>query len=232
MTSTHAHPEKHFEGSATVRDLIIGLSDGLTVPFALAAGLSGAAASSHIVVTAGLAEITAGAISMGLGGYLAGRSEVEHYQTELARERREVRDVPQHEEAEVREVFQRYGLSQVDITPLVAALRAKPDAWVDFMMRFELGLEEPDARRALKSALAIGGAYALGGMIPLSPYMLSSSLESALSASATLTLVALALFGYFRGKFSSAGPWKSCLHTLVVGCLAASTAYALARLLS
>jgi VIT1/CCC1 family predicted Fe2+/Mn2+ transporter len=232
MASTQAHPETHFEGSATVRDLIIGLSDGLTVPFALAAGLSGVAAGSHIVVTAGLAEIAAGAIAMGLGGYLAGRSEVEHYEAELARERREVRDVPQHEEDEVREVFAHYGLSGAEVDPVVAALRARPDAWVDFMMRFELGLEPPDQRQALKSALAIGGAYALGGMIPLSPYMLASSPDRALSISIALTMLALGVFGFVRGKFSSAGPWKSCVHTLVIGCLAAGTAYALARLLA
>src|SRR6266571_3008009 len=131
------HPEAHFGGSAALRDAIIGLSDGLTVPFALAAGLSGAVASSHIVVTAGMAEIAAGAISMGLGGYLAGRSDVEHYLSERKREHREVRDVLAEEEAEVRKIFEDYGLSTKEIDPIVERLRAKPEAWVEFMMRFE-----------------------------------------------------------------------------------------------
>jgi VIT1/CCC1 family predicted Fe2+/Mn2+ transporter len=223
------HVEKHFTAGAVVRDVVIGMSDGLTVPFALAAGLSGAVDAATIVVTAGLAEVAAGSIAMGLGGYLAARSDAEHYRSERAREQREVRELPGHEADEVAEIFQSYGLTPEDSAPLVEALRKRPEAWVDFMMRFELGLEEPDPRRALRSALTIAGAYVVGGLIPLAPYMLASHVATALPLSVAVTLVALIAFGYVKGRFTGTKPWQSALQTAVIGGLAAAAAFVIAR---
>lgn len=175
------HVERHFTSSEVVRDIVIGMSDGLTVPFALAAGLSGAVASAHIVVTAGLAEIAAGSIAMGLGGYLAGRSDAEHYASERAREEAEIVSKPEAERAEVAEVSAAFGLTPAETVPVVAARARRPDAWRDFMMRFELGLEEPDPKRALHSGLTIAGAYIAGGLFPLAPYMLLTSIRAALN---------------------------------------------------
>src|SRR5690349_6246764 len=197
------------------------MSDGLTVPFALAAGLSGAAASSGIVVTAGLAEIAAGSIAMGLGGYLAARSDAEHYASERNREVREVAERRQDERDEVSEVFQGYGLTQEQIAPDLDAFEKDKNAWVDFMMRFELGLERPDPRRARRSALTIAGAYIAGGLVPLAPYMLMKTMSTALPLSVVLTIVALFLFGWFKGRFTGARPLKSALQTTLVGGLAA-----------
>ena len=174
MPTTH-HVERHFLGSDAVRDIVIGMSDGLTVPFALAAGLSGAVAVSRVVVTAGLAEIAAGAVALGLGGYLAARSDAEHYASEEARERREVREIPAEEQQEVVDVLARYGLTAEEVAPLVAGLKRRPRAWVDFMMRFELGLERPDPRRAVRSALTIAVSYIVGGLIPLAPYFFAAT---------------------------------------------------------
>src|SRR5579859_3346860 len=179
----HLHPEhseKHFTASDTVRDVVVGMSDGLTVPFALAAGISGAIAVSHLIVTAGLAEIAAGSIAMGLGGYLAGRSESEHYASERRREEAEVESVPEVEAREVEQIFAGYGLTPEESAPVVRGLRGRPQAWVDFMMRFELGLEKLDPRRALISAATIGGSYALGGIVPLAPYIVVSDAHTAL----------------------------------------------------
>jgi vacuolar iron transporter family protein len=202
----HLHPEhaeKHFTASDTVRDVVVGMSDGLTVPFALAAGISGAIAVSHLVVTAGLAEIAAGSIAMGLGGYLAGRSEAEHYASERRREEAEIKSVPDVESREVEEVFEAYGINPDESRPVVQGLRRRPQAWVDFMMRFELGLEKPDPRRALISAATIGGSYALGGIVPLGPYFFINDAHMALVVSAAMTIVALGVFGYV--KVASAG---------------------------
>lgn len=231
----HLHPEhseKHFTASDTVRDVVVGMSDGLTVPFALAAGISGAIAVSHLVVTAGLAEIAAGSIAMGLGGYLAGRSEAEHYDSERRREEAEVKSVPDVEAREVEQIFEAYGVSADASRPVVEALREKPQSWVDFMMRFELGLEKPDPRRALISAATIGGSYALGGIVPLAPYFLISNAHSALLISAGLTIVALGIFGYFKGRFSGARPLLSAAQTIVIGGIAATAAFLLARAIS
>ncbi|MGH7314246.1 MAG: VIT1/CCC1 transporter family protein, partial [Candidatus Rokuibacteriota bacterium] len=208
---TLAHPERHFTGNRAVRDLVLGMADGLTVPFALAAGLSGALDTTWIIVVAGLAEIAAGAMAMGLGGYLAARSEAEHYESERQREQREVRDKPQAEAAEVLEVLEGYGVKAEAATPLVEALRRNPDGWVDFMMRFELGLERPDPRRALHSAVTIGGAYVLGGLIPLWPYMVIERATTALTVSSAVTIVALLAFGYVKGRFTGAPPVRSAL---------------------
>jgi VIT1/CCC1 family predicted Fe2+/Mn2+ transporter len=227
-----SHIEGHFESSATVRDVVIGLSDGLTVPFALAAGLSGAVASSHIVVLAGLAEIAAGSIAMGLGGYLAARGDVEHYYSELGREKREIVERTHDEEEEIYEIFEAYSVDREAATPVLEALKKNPDAWVDFMMRFELGLEEPAANRAHRSALTIAASYVAGGFVPLLPYMFMASSTSALEVSVVITLLALALFGGVKGKLVGTGAMKSALQTVSIGGAAAAAAYLLAWLLN
>jgi VIT1/CCC1 family predicted Fe2+/Mn2+ transporter len=226
------HVERHFLASEVVRDVVIGMADGLTVPFALAAGLSGAAQSSGIVVTAGLAEIAAGSIAMGLGGYLAAKSEAEHYAAEQRREQQEVIDKPRVEMEEVADIFRGYGLTDEQIRPVVEAMRQKPKEWVDFMMRFELGLEKPDPARARISAAVIAGAYVGGGLIPLSPYMLVSSTRVALGFSITVTLLALAIFGYIKGRFTGARPFRSAVQTTFTGGLAAGAAYLIAMAIS
>ena len=226
------HVERHFTGSLVVRDAVLGMADGLTVPFALAAGLTGAIDTAWIIVVAGLAEIVAGSIAMGLGGYLAARSDVEHYASERAREQREVREIPADEAAEVMEALQKYGLRPAEARPVVEALRKRPEAWVDFMMRFELGLERPDPARALWSALTIGGAYAVGGFIPLLPYMLLKHTLTALAVSSVVTLVALAVFGYVKGRFSGVRPVRSAIQTVLIGGLAAGAAFLIARAIS
>ena len=226
------HVERHFTSSAIVRDIVIGMSDGLTVPFALAAGLTGAVAASSIIVTAGLAEIAAGAIAMGLGGYLAAKSDAEHYASERKREGREVREIPDEEREEVAQVFRGYGLSAEQIRPVVEALSNRPQAWIDFMMRFELGLEEPQPERARNSALTIAGAYVAGGLIPLAPYMLVSTPRVALFFSIGFTLVALFIFGFVKGKFTTAKPLRSALQTALIGAIAAGAAFLIATAIS
>lgn len=226
------HIEKHFTSSEAVRDVVIGMSDGLTVPFALAAGLTGAISSTGVIVTAGLAEIAAGAIAMGLGGFLAAKSDADHYESERMRERREVVEKTEVEKTEVAEIFHSYGLSPEDTAPLIEALVKRPEAWVDFMMRFELGLEKPEPRRALQSALTIASAYVAGGMIPLLPYILFSSSARALLVSAISTIGALLVFGAVKGKFTGVSPLRSALQTGVIGALAAGAAFIIARLVA
>ena len=226
------HIERHFTAGETVRDIVIGMSDGLTVPFALAAGLSGAVSSTTIIITAGLAEIAAGSIAMGLGGYLAARSDAEHYASERLREQQEIKEMTGAEKAEVMDVFTSYGLSEVESTPIVEALSKRPDAWIDFMMRFELGLEKPDPKRALTSALTIAASYVVGGLIPLSPYFFLSPVTTALLFSVIATLLALLLFGYVKGRFTGASPLRSALQTALIGGLAAAAAFLIARLIS
>ena len=226
------HIERHFTGSEIVKDVVIGMSDGLTVPFALAAGLSGAIDSTNIIVTAGLAEIAAGSIAMGLGGYMAAKSDTEHYLSETAREEAEVRDKADIEGAEVALVFQSYGLTAEESKPLVDALRKRPQAWVNFMMRFELGLEKPDPKRALVSAATIAGAYIAGGFIPLGPYLFLSTASTALTVSVVMTLIALAIFGYIKGRFTGAPPLRSASQTVLIGGLAAAAAFMIARAIS
>jgi VIT1/CCC1 family predicted Fe2+/Mn2+ transporter len=227
-----AHIEKHFTGSEVVRDVVIGMSDGLTVPFALAAGLSGLATSSAIVIAGGVAEIAAGSIAMGLGGYLAARSDAEHYASERKTEELEVISIPDKETEEVEQVFLAYGLEKEQSALVANALRQRPTAWVDFMMRFELGLEEPDPKRALRSALTIGLSYIAGGLIPLAPYMLIHTAGTALVFSVIFTLVALLIFGYVKGRFTGAQPMRSALQTALIGGLAAGAAFGLAKLIS
>jgi vacuolar iron transporter family protein len=208
------------------------MADGLTVPFALAAGLSGAIETTGIIVTAGLAEIAAGSIAMGLGGYMAAKSDAEHYDSERAREVVEVSEKAEMEASEVAEVFRSYGLTTEESALIVDALRKRPQAWVDFMMRFELGLEKPNPRRALISAATIAGAYIAGGFIPLGPYVVLSSARNALTVSAVTTLIALGAFGYIKGRFTGAPPVRSAIQTVFIGGLAAGVAFLIARAIS
>jgi VIT1/CCC1 family predicted Fe2+/Mn2+ transporter len=223
------HLERHFTATETVRDVVIGMADGLTVPFALAAGLAGAVDSTSLIVTAGLAEIAAGAIAMGLGGYQAARTDTEHYQAELAREERETREVPRVEVEEVAAVFRRYGLTDDAISPVLKAITADRRRWVDFMMRFELGLEPPDPARARRSALTIGGSYVLGGLIPLLPYMLVGKVMTALPISVAVTLIALFVFGVVKSRFTGVAALRGGTQMLLTGGLAAAAAFAIAR---
>jgi VIT1/CCC1 family predicted Fe2+/Mn2+ transporter len=229
---TTPHVESHFTAGEAVRDIVIGMSDGLTVPFALAAGLTGAIASSHLIVTAGLAEIAAGSIAMGLGGYLAARGDAEHYASERRREEEEILTVPDVEAREVTEIFQRYGLTPEESSAVVEALRQRPKDWVDFMMRFELGLEEPEPGRALRSALTIALSYVVGGMIPLSAYLLLPDAHRALGVSIAVTLAALLVFGAIKGRFTGVSVVRSGLQTVLIGGLAAAAAFGIARWIS
>ncbi len=226
------HVEQHFTSSNFVRDVVIGMSDGLTVPFALAAGLSGAVSNPKFIVIGGLAEIAAGSIAMGLGGYLAARGDAEHYEQEKAREYREIEEIPEEEKIEVGKVFQNYGLTAAESDPVVQALSMRPDAWVDFMMRFELGLEAPDPKRALTSAGTIAASYVAGGLIPLSPYIILSSATRGLIFSAIVTLLALGVFGFIKGRFTGTQPVRSALQTMLIGGIAAGVAFGLAKLIS
>ncbi|CAN5507056.1 VIT1/CCC1 transporter family protein [soil metagenome] len=225
------HIEKHFTSGAVVRDVVIGMADGLTVPFALAAGLSGAVVPAGIIVTAGLAEIVAGSIAMGLGGYLAGKSDAEHYDSEYKREQYEIEHLLDHEKDEVVEILEAYGLTRAESTPIVDSLAARPKDFADFMMRFELGLEKPEPKRALQSGATIGGAYILGGLIPLAPYILLSEAHEALKWSVVITVLALFVFGYIKGQFTGAKPLKSAIQTCLIGSVAAAVAFFIAHLI-
>ncbi|MCL5098591.1 MAG: VIT1/CCC1 transporter family protein [Candidatus Omnitrophica bacterium] len=226
------HVETHFTASEAVRDIVIGMSDGLTVPFALAAGLAGAIDQSRIIVTAGLAEIAAGSIAMGLGGYLAAKSETEHYDSERKREEREIVEKTAAEEKEVADILETYGLTSDQSSLVVAALKQRPAAWIDFMMRFELGLEKPDPRRALASARNIALAYIAGGFIPLGPYLFQATASAAFKTSILVTAIALGLFGAIKGRFTGTSPSRSGFQTVLIGGLAAAAAYLLAKAIS
>ncbi len=225
------HIEKHFTSGEVVRDIVIGMADGLTVPFALAAGLSGAIASTGIIVTAGLAEIVAGSIAMGLGGYLAGKSDTEHYDSEYKREIYEIEKMLDHEKDEVLEILQNYGMTREESTPIVESLATRPKDFADFMMRFELGLEKPNPKRALTSGATIGGAYIFGGLIPLMPYILMAEAHDALRWSVGITVIALFIFGYVKGQFTGSKPLKSAIQTCLIGSIAAAVAFFVARLI-
>jgi vacuolar iron transporter family protein len=226
------HVERHFTATAAVRDVVIGMSDGLTVPFALAAGLTGAVASTAIVVTAGFAEIAAGSIAMGLGGYLAAKTDSEHYASERQREIRETVELPEVETEEVVKVFRDYGLSPAQMQPIVDAITSDQGRWVDFMMRFELGLEEPDPARAGRSAGTIAASYIVGGLVPLAPYIFMKQVRSALWVSVAVTLLALFFFGSIKGHYTGVSPLRSGAQTVIVGGLAAAAAFFIARLIS
>lgn len=227
-----AHQEHHLQSSDFITDIVIGMSDGLTVPFALAAGLSGAVASSALVVTAGIAEIVAGSIAMGLGGYLAGRTEADHYASEKRREEREVETVPEREKEEVRAVFAQMGLNESLQTMVADELAKDKTKWIDFMMKYELGLEEPDPNRATKSALTIGTAYIVGGLVPLSPYFVVAHPPSALLLSSLLTLLCLFVFGYFKSHVTGQPPLTGAIKVMLIGTLAAMAAFGVARLVT
>lgn len=227
---TKGHAEKHFSSSALVRDIVIGMSDGLTVPFALAAGISGAIASSRIVVTAGIAEVAAGAIAMALGGYLAARTDSEHYRSERLREQTEVSDIPEAERGEVRGILASFGLAGKALEDATAAVTADRERWVEFMMRLELGLEAPDPRRALVSGATIGASYVAGGLVPLIPYMLVPDATRALIVSAIVTMIALLCFGAVKGALTGTFWLKSALQTVLIGGVASAVAFWLARI--
>lgn len=230
--ATAVHVERHFASGDLVRDIVIGMADGLTVPFALAAGLTGAVSVTRLIVLAGLAEIAAGSIAMGLGGYLAAKGDAQHYDSERDREEREIVERVHDEEQEIYDIFHTYGVSEEESTPVLNALKRNPNAWVDFMMRFELGLEKPEPQRARNSAATIAMSYIVGGFIPLAPYMLVQDIYSALSVSVVITVIALAVFGFIKGRVTGISPVRSAMQTTFTGGLAAAAAFALARLLS
>ena len=222
------HIEEHFTSSELVRDIVIGMADGLTVPFALAAGISGAVDSNAIVITAGVAEIIAGSIAMGLGGYLAGKTEADHYAAELKREYYEVDHLPEREKQEIRDVLGQYGISIATQNQVADELSQNKDKWVDFMMKFELGLEEPHPNRAKKSAFNIAASYIVGGLIPLSAYFFTDHPHEGIKYSAIITLIALAAFGYFKSKVTGQNKLKGAIRTMLVGAIAAAAAYFIA----
>ena len=226
----HHHEEGHLKSSAFISDIVIGMADGLTVPFALAAGFSGAAQSNDIVITAGIAEIVAGSIAMGLGGYLAGKTEQEHYASEWKREEEEVERVPEREKAEVREVFAEYGLSEETQHIIADEMARDKRKWVEFMMKFELGLEEPHANRARNSAATIGIAYIVGGIIPLSGYIFTDTPNSGLQFSSILTVLCLFIFGYYKSKITGQDPLRGALKVTFIGVIAAAAAFFVARM--
>jgi len=227
-----ATEEKHFQSSAVVRDFVIGMSDGLTVPFALAAGLSGAVDSTSIVITAGLAEIAAGSIAMGLGGYLAGQTEIEHYDTEEKREYEEIEKLHDVEIRETKEIFAEYGLDEETQDKIANQMAKDPKKWVDFMMRFELGLERPDKNRARQSAFVIGISYVIGGMIPLSAYFFTNTAQDGLIYSTIMTLICLVLFGLIKSKLTGQPLFKGAMRVALVGALAAAAAFGIAKLIT
>jgi VIT1/CCC1 family predicted Fe2+/Mn2+ transporter len=224
------HEEKHLRSSDLLTDIVIGMSDGLTVPFALAAGLSGAVVSNSIIVIAGIAEIAAGSIAMGLGGYLAGKTEMDHYQSELKREYEEVETVPDKEKEEVKTFFANIGLSKEMQEKAAEEISNDKKQWVDFMMKYELGLDKPDPKRATKSALNIGLSYAVGGLVPLSPYFFTTIPVDALKLSAILTLLCLFVFGFFKSRITGVNPWWGAIRITMIGALAASAAFGVAKL--
>jgi vacuolar iron transporter family protein len=226
----HDHIESHLKSSAMLSDVVIGMSDGLTVPFALAAGLSGAVSSSDIIVIAGIAEIAAGSIAMGLGGYLAGKTEQDHYKSEVKREYDEVENLRHREIEETKEFFANIGLSEELQNRATEEISQDKDRWVDFMMKYELGLEKPDPRRATKSALNIGLSYVAGGIIPLSPYFFIADSNEALKISAIATLACLFVFGYFKSKITGVNPLMGALRVTMIGALAAAAAFGVAKL--
>jgi VIT1/CCC1 family predicted Fe2+/Mn2+ transporter len=226
------HQEQHLESSDFIRDVVIGMADGLTVPFALAAGISGAVSSNNIVITAGIAEIIAGSIAMGLGGYLAGKTEWDHYYAELKREYHEVEHVPEQEKKEIREIFAAYGISEQTQHQIADELAADKDKWVAFMMQYELGLQAPDPARARKSALTIGVSYIVGGLIPLSPYFLTAHPAEGFKISAVVTLICLFVFGYLKSKATGQPLLAGAAKVTLIGALAAAAAYFVARLLA
>lgn len=225
------HIEEHVVSSELLKDIVIGMSDGLTVPFALAAGLSGTVHETGIIVVAGIAEIAAGSLAMGLGGYLAGKTEQDHYQSELKREYFEVAHKREREIAETKEFFANIGLSEDIQEKATQEIMQNEDRWVDFMMKYELGLDKPDPKRARKSAFNIGTSYAIGGLIPLSPYFFMDSPTEALKISVIVTLLCLFIFGFFKSRITGINPWKGAFRVMIIGALAAGAAFGVAKLI-
>jgi VIT1/CCC1 family predicted Fe2+/Mn2+ transporter len=232
MLMAEVHAEKHFHSSDLVTDIVIGMSDGLTVPFALAAGLSGAVHDTHVIVIAGLAEVVAGSIAMGLGGYLAGKTEIDHYNAEEQRERYEVDHMPDREKEEVRVIFADMGMSESTQRLVVEEMAQDKEKWIEFMMRYELGLEKPDPKRARNSALNIGLSYIVGGLVPLSPYFFVSSPLDGLKWSAIITVISLFIFGYFKAKVTGQPPLGGAIRVMLIGSVAAAAAFFIARLVN
>ena len=226
----HDHVESHLKSSDFLRDVVIGMSDGLTVPFALAAGLSGAVDSSGIIVIAGIAEIAAGSIAMGLGGYLAGKTEQDHYSSEVKREHYEVENLRHKEIEETKEFFANIGLSPELQDKATEEIALDKDRWVDFMMKYELGLDKPDPARARKSALNIGLSYIAGGIIPLSPYFFIANSVEALKYSVIATLICLFVFGYFKSKITGVNAFWGAVRVMLIGAVAAGAAFGVAKL--
>ena len=231
MDNTHNHAENHLKSSDLLRDIVIGMSDGLTVPFALAAGLSGAVDSGNIIIVAGIAEIAAGSIAMGLGGYLAGKTEQEHYASELEREYNEVEHLRQQEIAETKAFFANIGLSEEIQQQATEEISQDRDRWVNFMMKYELGLDKPDPHRAAKSALNIGISYIAGGIIPLAPYFFMSNVTDALKVSVIVTLCCLFMFGFFKSRITGVNAWWGAIKITLIGAVAAEAAFGVARLI-
>jgi VIT1/CCC1 family predicted Fe2+/Mn2+ transporter len=225
------HREEHVFSAETLRDVVIGMSDGLTVPFALAAGLSGAVSNTNLIIIAGLAEIAAGSIAMGLGGYLAGKTEVDHYNSEMKREYEEVETVPEIEKQELKTFFSSLGLSNEIQNQAVEEVSKDKEKWVELMMKYELGLEKPDPKRAGKSAFNIGMSYIVGGLIPLSPYFFVSNGLEGLKISSVITLICLFIFGYFKSKFTGVNRLSGAFRVMMIGAIAAGCAFAIARLI-
>ena len=230
-THLHHHPEEHLHSSDFIRDIVIGMSDGLTVPFALAAGLSGAVDSNHIIVIAGIAEIAAGSIAMGLGGYLAGKTQQDHYQSELKREYYEVDNLREREIEETKEFFAGIGLSKDLQEKATEEIAVDKNKWVAFMMKYELGLDQPDPKRATKSAFNIGASYIVGGLVPLSPYFFTDDPITALRYSAVVTLICLFIFGWAKSKITGVNPWLGAVRVTMIGALAAAAAFGVAKAL-
>jgi len=227
----HEHIESHLKSSALLTDIVIGMSDGLTVPFALAAGLSGAVDNSSIIIIAGIAEIAAGSIAMGLGGYLAGKTEQDHYNSEVKREYDEVENLRHKEIEETKEFFANIGLSEELQEKATEEISRDKDRWVDFMMKYELGLEKPDPKRATKSALNIGLSYIAGGIIPLSPYFFIHDSSVALEYSVVATLICLFIFGFFKSKITGINPWKGAIRVMLIGAMAAGAAFGVSKMI-
>lgn len=231
MQNKHIHQEHHLRNSEVLTDIVIGMSDGLTVPFALAAGLSGAVDNTSIIVLAGIAEIAAGSIAMGLGGYLAGKTELDHYNAEVKREYDEVEAVPDKERQEVKDFFASLGLSEEIQNKAVLELTVDKKQWVDFMMKYELNLDKPDPKRARKSAMNIGFSYIVGGIIPLSPYFFIRNSVHALQISIIVTLCCLFIFGFFKSKLTGVKPVWGGIQIMLIGAAAAAAAFGIAKLI-
>jgi len=232
MNDMHLHLEEHMQSSDVLTDIVIGMSDGLTVPFALAAGLSGAVGDHvSLIWIAGIAEVAAGSIAMGLGGYLAGKTEIDHYNSELKNEYWELEHKREIEIQEVRDVFLEWGLSKDTAEEATQEIIKDDKRWVEFMMKFELGLEEPDPKRARKSAFNIGLSYIIGGMVPLMPYFFVTNSIDGLKISAVITLVCLYIFGFFKSKMTGINPWWGGVKVMFIGAIAAAAAFSIAKLI-